>query len=275
MHTLHHHKIQNLLLEVTTEINTTEDRLKLGEGLKLGELGVLADSEITTNLGELGEGDVGDLLVVDERDRVLDLSQVGSREGLHLIALVELERASLLQVGNVESLDALELNLTSALELRHRDRHAGAVDTDGEGVGDVLKVRVELDELTVVVDLESLDSGELQAAQVVDEGIGDGDDRGLGNTLAAEGNLGQKVELPHRELVKALESCEANGVEEFEVGQLKTATNRVDGAGRDGQELGGVGNDQVTLDLLGALNGKSASHLTVDSNIGIDNIAVD
>lgn len=82
----------NLLSEVTAHVESSTDALEDRETIDLDELGVVGNLKVAGDLGELGERDVGQVLVGDKGNSLADGSKVGSREGLETV-VVETERA--------------------------------------------------------------------------------------------------------------------------------------------------------------------------------------
>lgn len=265
----------NILLEVSTEVDRSHS-LKLGETVDVGELGVVDDAEVTTNLLEKRERNVGELLVVDEGDGIRDLGQVGGEERLEVLALVQLQGSTDgLEEGDTEGLGIGDLDLLTRLEVGHVNLHVLSVLVDDELGGDVDEAGLELGQALVVVDFEAVDRGELEAAKVVDPGVGNDDSAGLGDALGTEGQGAKVGKLDHFELVDAAERVHLDAVELLQRPEFELAPNRVEGAAANGKEVDGILDDEVTLDLLRAIEEKLASNTLVDSDCGIDNLAVE
>ncbi len=70
----------NLLGKVTTHIKSTTNLLQLRETIDLQKIGVIGDDDIGLDLGQLGEGKVGDLVVSNDSNSLTNTSKVGSAE---------------------------------------------------------------------------------------------------------------------------------------------------------------------------------------------------
>lgn len=213
------------LLEATTEGHTTGNLLELGEIINSLKLGVVLDSETTTNLLKQGERDVGELLHVNERECLLNDGQVGGAEELERGVRVELQAlGDLLEEGDGEVLGTGDLDLSSQLKLVHDDFHSiVAVVEDLQLGGDVDKVRSESVHLSVVVDLEALDGGDAKTAQIADEGIGNSNALDLSDTFGTEVQLSETRKLDEAEARQALERGELEVAESLEVFELEVA----------------------------------------------------
>src|SRR5699024_9951173 len=116
------------LANVTSNVDSTLNVRELGESVtKVLQVGVVGETKFTANGGELGEGDVSQLLVGHDSKRTLNLLQLGGSERLEKVE-TQLE-------GLVNSLQLFERQLLNVL--------------DGQRVA--LLERVELDGTVVVV----------------------------------------------------------------------------------------------------------------------------
>lgn len=265
----------NLLFKVTTENDTTRDGSKFIKALNGFHSSVVLDGEASGNSLKGRHGDIGKLLVVDERKIITNLSQVGSDEGGKLAVVVELDGLrNLLELGSLEGLDVGNLHLRGELELVHGDLHVVAVAADDKLTSDVDKVGVERGHLSVVVDSEVLDGGDAQATQITDEGIGDLNALNLSNTLSTEVQVVELGKLDQGDGANRLERGHLQCAQEFEVIEGKVATNGVDAGRGDGDDAGSIVDDQITLDLLDAIENQITRNIGIDGNITIDNIAV-
>jgi hypothetical protein len=168
------------------------------------------------------------------------------------------------------------LDLSSSLKLVHGDFHnVIAVVEDQQLRGNVDEIRVESVHLSVVVDLEALDAGDFETAQIADEGIGNSNVLNLSNTCGTETELSETGKLDEAESAKALEGGKAEGVEALEVFELELATNGGDSVTGDAQKLTGTLGLEVSLDLLGAVDKNATLDALVNNDIGINDIAVD
>lgn len=208
----------DLLLEGTVEGDSTADLLELGETIKLQELGVVLDGHVTGDLGHLRDRDVGELDVVDESQAFANHGEIGGGESLELGVGIKLD--GLVDVGqrrSGEALDVGQLNLGSRLEHGHVDNHvvaiAATVGADEERSGDVDKIRVERGKSLVVVDLEVLDSRDVETAEIEQTGVADLDVVGLGNTGGTESEAGQLLKADQLDVGQALQRIESERAE--------------------------------------------------------------
>lgn len=237
------------------------------------QLGVVLNSHIT-NGSQQGERNVGKLDVVDEGDTVGDASDVLSREGGEFRVGVEFERLSDgLETRNHKALDVGELDLSSSGELGHVDFHVVSVASNTEESGDVGEIRIESSQLVVVGDSKAVNTVDVETAQIIEESIGNDDVGGLGDTRSAKSQGAQLGELDHVQFVQGLERLHVNRAQELEALKLKVASNRLDGRAGDGDELGGVVDDEITSDRLGSLEAQAAGHGRINGDAGIDDIA--
>lgn len=264
------------LLEVTAENNGTRNALQQGEPVNGRHSSVVLDGEATLNLGKERHRNVGELLVVDEGDIVSDLGNVRRVEGLELGVLIELDRRSDLGEGwDRERLDVGNLNLSSELELVHSDIHVVSVVVDDKLTGDVDEIGVEGGHALVVVNLEVLDSSDAKTAQIADESIGNPNAGHLSNTLGTEVQAAELRQLDHADLADALQGSHLEGAKELEVLELEFTRNGVDGGGSERDQARGIVDNEVTLNLLGAINHDVTGKIGVNGDIGIDNVARD
>ena len=220
------------------------------------------------------EGNIGQLLVVDECETGGDAGEVVGGNRQELGAVIELDRADLTQQAGIECLDLAEFDLAGSLQSRHVHLYVVAVVDKLERLGHVDKVGVERNELAVVGDVDGVSSGDIEAAKVTDEGVGNLDVCRLCDTRSAKGEAVELREANEADGVDLLERRELQPTQEREAFSRHDSANRGDGAAGDADELGGAGNIQVALDLLGTLDAQAASQLLVNVDIGIDDIAV-
>lgn len=155
----------NLLGEVSVEVESTANGGKLGETLNDLELGVVGNLESTRDGLEHRHGNVGQVGVADERERATDGGQVGSAEHGELVA-VETKRA-------VDSLERWEGNgggvadghVVGPDQVGEDGRHVVSVGTDGQGGGDVSKLHVDVLEVRVVDNVDGVNDLEIDSVQ--------------------------------------------------------------------------------------------------------------
>ena len=97
----------------------------------------------------------------------------------------------------------------------------------------------------------------------------------LSNTLGTKVQLTETGKLDEAKLAQAGERGELEVAQRLKVAELELAANGVDRGTGDRDEVASTLGDEVTLDLLGAVDDNGTSNVLVDSNITIDNVAVD
>lgn len=194
------------LLEAASEGNTTSDLLELGKTINGIKLGIVLDGETAANLLKNGEGNVGELFHVDKGQGLCDCGQVGGGESLKLGVGVQFQALGhLLKSRNLEGLGARNLDLGSSLELVHRNFHnVVAIVEDQELGSNVNKVGIESVHLSVVVDLETLDTGDAETAKITDESVGNSNALDLSNAFSTEVQLAEPGKLDEAKLSQAL-----------------------------------------------------------------------
>ena len=225
------YKVVDSLLERTTEQDSTTDILELLKALKIHQSSVVENGEATTNLGESREFEVGKLLVVLEGQRSSDRCKVRSTEGSQRAAVVEVHGTSnRAERRSSETLDTTDLNLLSHLKHRHVNVEVISVEGDLEGTSDVDKVRIEGCQLGVLGDGEVLNGSQVQATEIANEGIADGNRGSLSNTSGTKSEGAKLAELVHDEVVDAAKRAHLKVGEEVEAIELESSTNGVEGS---------------------------------------------
>lgn len=96
----------------------------------------------------------------------------------------------------------------------------------------------------------------------------------LSNTLGTKVQLTETGKLDEVKLAQAGERGELEVAKSLKVVELELAANGVDRGTGNRDEVAGTLGNEVTLDLLGAVDDNGTSNALVDSNIAIDNVAV-
>lgn len=265
------------LLEATSEGNTTGDLLELGEIINSLKLGVVLDGETAANLLEGGEGNVGELIHVDKGQCLRDRGQIGGGERLELGVGAQLQALGhLLESRDLEGLGARNLDLGSSLELVHGNFHnVVAIVEDQELGSNINKVGVESVHLSVVVNLEALDTGDAETAKITDESVGDSNALDLSNAFGTKVQLAESWKLDEAKLAQALKRREIEVVESLKVVELERSSDRINSGTGERDEVSSVLGLKVALDLLGAVDDNGTSNRLVNDDIGVDNIAAD
>lgn len=265
--------IPNLRIKATGQKNATNG-LELREFVDLHERSVVEDGHITTNRFQSGEGNGGELLVVVQGQGVLDGGQVVGRNGQQLGALLETDTASSLQDRGVEALNGTEIQFAGVTEFAKVNLHATSVADDRQSVGNILELGAKGVQAGIVGDGDVVGSGHIEAAEIADEGVLYSDGAGLGDTGSTQSQATELVEIDQLKLVDGLERLHGEAAQKLQALQTKSSTDGVDGAGRNADELRGIVDDQITLDLLGTVDLKTAGHPLVDFNVALDHVAV-
>ena len=264
-----------LLAENTTNSNTTKDRLQLGETSQIRELGIVRDGQITGDLRQGREGEVSEGSVVRESQAVCNRGQVVGREAGHHRVDDEAETTDRLQRRNRQSLDLTKLGDIGEFQLVHGDGHGRTIGQEDEAIRSIDQIRVQLEQLRVVGDLEGANSGNVETIQAAQASVGDGDVVGLGNARGAKSHGVQLRELLEVDLANGLQVLQLEVAQEVQPLQLKLAANLLQCRAGEAEKLGGVVDDQVTGDLLRTLQVQSAGQRRVDNDIGVDGLARD
>lgn len=257
------------------------DALKLGETHDLVQLGVVDNGQIARNGLEEGERDVGELVVVDERDGTAvlggtDAGKVGSLKGLEVGVGVKLEAVGNLgESGGRDALDVGHLDLLGSLKLRKVDLHVVAVVGKDENLGDVDEVGVELGQSAVVVDGQGVDLGQVKTANVTEEGIGNVDGASLLDTRRGELEGVELAETVEVELVDLGQGRQLDGAKQTGVLDGELAANGLEGGRRDGEKVLGAVDNKVLLELLGAVDDEVARQGGRDGDLGINGVTVE
>lgn len=271
---------RNVLLEGSAKEHVL-DALELGETSNFVQLGVVDNSQITRDGGEVRERDVGELGIVDEGDGTTvlggtDAGKVGSLVGLEVrVGLKSDTVLNLLEGGRAEALDAGNLDLVGRLELSEVDLHVVAVLGENERVGDVDQVGVELGESLVTVNGQALDGSEVETTNVAEESIGNVDGACLADTRRGELQGRELTQTSERELVQLGQLRQANAGEQAGVLDLEVAANGGERGGGDAKQAGSAVDNEVLLENLGAVDLKVALQRRGDGDNGIDGITVE
>lgn len=264
-----------LLLKVAAQQHVIDS----GQRREAGNLikhGVVDNSQVASNGLEQRERNVAELGIVDEGDGTTvlgsaDAGKVGSLERDEVGVGVKLEaRLDLGEGGSIERLDVGDLDLEGRLKLGKVHLHIVSVLDKNQSLCNVDKVGVEHGELLVVVDGHGVDSCEVETTNVAEEGVGNVDRGSIGDARGAELEglkLGQAVE---GELADAAQAGHVDAAEKSGILDQELAVNLLEGRARDGEELRGAVDDEVTLERLGAVNVKSALKSGRDSDLATD-----
>lgn len=266
----------DLPLESTTKGKSTSNSGELGETRKVGELGVILDGHVTTNGLESLKGEAGKVPVGVESQGLANFGDVVGHERLEVRVVPDLQRLlDDAQRRHFEGRHARHLNLSNHLEQVHFDVHVIAVLGDLEPLGDIDEIRVEGGQLAVANDPEGIDSREVEATEVADEGVDDANRLSRGKTTGAESELSELVDTEEVDLVEFPESWHAEATQEVHILELKDAFNGLNGAAGDADDLGGVDGPEVAANLLGTIDLNGTGNILVNDDVGVDDTAAD
>lgn len=248
-----------LLLEITSDKESTEDSFELRETVKLRHGSVVLDGQVTENLGNAGERDVAELVVANEGNAAsllgvgTDLSKVLGLESFQVRVVSEAESRDLLERRDAEgSNTSSNSDILCLFKNSHVDFHVLAVLVENKSVTNLLQVGVEHLQLRVGGDLEGVDLGQVEAAEVTERSVRNLDGLSLGASLTTETDGGKLLERNQGELVDGVELVHADVTEHvisLDIDGIPDLSQVTDGQTSDALVL--LDND-ATSDLLNA-----------------------
>lgn len=152
--------------------------------------------------------------------------------------------------------------------------HVVAVVGEPESLCDVDEAGIEFGELSIVRNIDRVRLSNVEAAEVADEGVGNDDCLGLCDTLGAQRQAAKLWQVDEFKGADRLERHHAKGAQKLQAVKLQRSADRVDGAARDANKLGGIADGEVLLELLGTLDLQAAGKVLVDDDVGIDDVAL-
>lgn len=261
---------ENLLSKVTAEVKGTSDFLKFRNTLDLLELGVVGNLEGTIDLLQHWQGDIGESRVVVENEGRPDVGEVRSKERLHVVGVESKATGDALKRRQGNAADITEGHVLGFLQVGEGDLQLLVVAGEINISRDLLHlVDINLLQVNVVGDVEVFDTVQFNTFQGVEEGVGDGNALGLGDTLG------------EREFVQASKRIEFDGadflegveLQAIEVGQTLEGELLADllelGSAKVG-DVGGTVAGQATLDLTDTVEGEFARNRIGDHDIAAD-----
>lgn len=270
--------MENLRVELAAEVNGTGNLLQLGQ-VNGGELVVTGNGETTVNGLQDGHGDVGELGVVVENE-VTGGGQVGSRESGELSTPEAELTGELLQRGNGDAGDVAEGHVGTSAEVGQLNLESIVVTGEVDQIGSVLQVvDVDLLEITVVLNLELVDSLQGDTVQGGQTGVLDDNITSLGDTsVEVEGlELGEGVPLD------GADGGQLGEGELSEAGKTLQVESIADGSQGSGGDVGnvlttiaddGTGDGLDTSDREGAGEGLGDGHVTLDLGARGDTVGI-
>jgi len=237
---------RDLLGEVAVEVESTTDGLQGGETVDVLQSGVVGHLETASNGLQLGEGDVGHVLVADEREGAADGGEVGGREALEEVGVEAHGAVEGGERGDADLGAVAEGHVEGPLEVGEDGGDVAAVGLEDQRRADVAELHGDVVEVVVVGDGHLVDGLEVDAVEGVELGVLDGDGAGL---LHAGGER-ETLQGRERGPVERLHVGEAGEVEGGEDGQAVEGEGVVDRLQAVGGKLGDLGHvvrDQASL----------------------------
>lgn len=268
----------NLRSEVSREINGTSNLGQLWE-VNGTESRVVGNLESTTNRLEQRHGDVGEVWVSNESQSTLSVSSV--TDGCQVwctetgeVVLVETEgTVDNGQRWNADSWDVTEGHVGGPDEVREADIQALSVRINVEKGGNIADLSAKGLETVVVVDVQSINSVQVNTIESVQEGVGDGN-TACGADRLGEGETGESWKSGPVDDSNGLESVELESGQESQVAQFESTSDSGNRSTCKRCNSSIVLDDQITLDLLGSINCDGSRCGGTDQNVTADGCAV-
>ena len=243
-----------LLAEVTAHVKSTADALELRKAVNLNELGVVGNLDVTTDLGKERERDVVELLVGNNSNGLTNAGQVGGREGLETVVVETKRSVEGFEGGDGDGTAETEGQVASPDEVGKLDLDGLVVIGKGQRGGDVTKLHgdgvnvavVGNEDLVSLLNVDTLERAESSVLDIDLVGLGD---------LGGEADLLEVGERLPLDRVNGLELGEVQGVEGGEALEVHGSVESLEVAGANLLHVGVVMGDQVTGDLLDAIDG--------------------
>lgn len=242
------------IVKAADKVNGTADLGNFGETENGRQVGVVGNLETTANGGEGGEGNVGEALVGDNGERAtngLELGALDAPDG------VVGEGQGGVDGGNVEQGDSgnvTEGHVVGPGEVGEGQVDVGASGGEVKNVGNVVEVKVQGGQVSVVVNVEGLNSLKVDTIEGGDGGVGDDEGLGGGDT-GVELEVVELVEGDKGDVASRGQLGEGDGADGLENLEGKGTRNVDQVGGRYGGEGGDVADNQVTVEDLDTLDG--------------------
>lgn len=240
---------------------------QLGEEGNTVEGSVVGNEQTTADIGELGEGHVLEGSIANERDiTLLGVGEVGGAEGLEEVGVEagrtvdDLKRRDR-KLGHVGDGHIGSPDKVGELDI---ETDTNAVGLDDESVADAAELGRVLLQAAVVVDVEDVDRGELNAVEGLEHRVANGDR--LGAREGAESNGAQEAERLPLKRVDGGEAAEIDGIDLGDVPDREGATNALEGAAGNRLKLAVVLDPEIARDLLGARDIDRGTGLTAEND---------
>lgn len=247
----------NLLGEVTVKVESASNSGKLRETVDNHEVSVVLDGETTTDLLQLREGDVVEVLVGDDGQVTLVGTDSGKVGALQRLELVGVETKRTVNGGKrVEGNggDVAEGHVVGPDQVGEDGRDVTTVGLNVERSGDVTELHGDVVQVVVVGDEDSVDNSKVDTVKGLELSVLDVELAGLVDTSGE----GQKLETSKGvplDGVNLAELGEGQSRKNLELVELEGTANDLKAVGRDGGNLGVVGCDKITRDSSNTRDG--------------------
>ena len=244
-------KKKNGLGKVSAKVNGTVHGGQLGETIDGLELSVVGDLIGPTDALEVGHRDVGQGLIGDEDEGTAGSGhgQIGGNEGLEEV--VEESHGSI-DGGQRRQSDVAAVakgHVVGPLQVGEGGDEILAVGLQGQGLGDVAQLGLDLGQVGVVGDVEDLDLLQIDAIERFEVGVGDADP-GRTRDLAGEGQFAEGGEGGPPDATDGEERREVQVGQDGETGQIEGLVDHGQLRRLDAVEVDSIMADQRTLDAL-------------------------
>lgn len=263
----------DLRREVSGKVNGAIDGLKSGEadGVKLGVVGNL---DGTCNGFEEREGDVRKGRVSNQCQATADGSalgdvtdggQVGSLDALGVGSVESKGAVDGGQRREADGRDVSESGIGGPDQVREADIQVLSVGRDIDELGDVRNLGAEGLETVVVVDVQGANGLQVDAIKGAQERVGDEHRVGLGEGRR-EGELRESRKRGPLDSLDRGQIGHGEGGQKGQVVESECTTNRADGGAAQAGQLARVLADDVTLDLLRAIDVDNTRDLVAEDD---------
>jgi len=232
---------------VAVHVESTTNGLENGEAGDIGKLSVVLNGETTTDGRELGERDVGDLLVADNGKSATDVGEV---RGLEALKEVAVESEGAVDGGERRNADGGGVGNGDAggpLKVGEGDRDVATVGVHVQLGANVAELHGDVVQVVVVLNVHGVNHCEVDTVERVQLGVANADTVGLLDHVG-EGKTLEGSESHPLDGVDLVELGEVEGGENLAVLEVEGAVNSPQAVGGQRSELGDVVGGQVASD---------------------------
>lgn len=195
----------------------------------------------------MGEGDVGQGVVVVDRKSAADIGEV---RGLHALEEVAVKTEGTVDGGERGEHDAGAVGNVESVgpdQVGKAERDVAAVGEKLEDVANIAQLHGDLVKVLVVLDGDTLDGLEVNALQAAQLGVDDADSGSLLDSVGEGKTLETRKTVPVN-LVNLVELREVEVGENLVPLEVEGAVNGLEAVGGDGGDLADVVGNEVTGD---------------------------